>query len=527
MNNINEHNNHYNVFTIQDALRILSDRKRLIATTFLSIFIPTILVAFLMPPLYKATATVVIKREGAGRDYSVKAARPDQATTYRNLERKAEINTYARLVVNSRTVEAIRNELDLSIELLNKIEDARRYVRYTWNWIVKTASSAYSNLKYLTRFSSPPTPEQEAFVEHQNLMRDIFQRASAVPLEESNIIQVSFESSNAHIAMKAANELTDNFLEAFSTSNDESVRSFFSNEAARLRDDISQAETEIENKKIDYSLYRKEHQRELLVSSLLQAENQLKLLEIQRDSNESQILATQLQLESEKEKVVTRSETVRDPVLQSLEMRLSAAERELVVILSEYGSQSGPVKSLEAEIDEINSQIASINSKNLVQGTTTETNPIYSTLKQRLVDKEIEREFIDSQAEGLASTISSYKDELSQLGTRSLELIAMERELNSKREAYDLHVRNRDQAKLIEEMTKLKLADVRVGDYAPFPIKPIRPRKTMYLLIGLAAALLAAIAMPFLFYFNDSTIRNKEDLLDLTHSDFVATLPDM
>ena len=100
-----------------------------------------------------------------------------------------------------------------------------------------------------------------------------------------------------------------------------------------------------------------------------------------------------------------------------------------------------------------------------------------------------------------------------------------ERRVRHLEESYDLHLRNREQAQLREERSLASLSEVRIIDYAPYPLKAVRPRTLLYLGIALAAALLLALGVPFLTHFNDTTIRDARSIRRQLGVSFVATFP--
>jgi uncharacterized protein involved in exopolysaccharide biosynthesis len=148
--------------------------------------------------------------------------------------------------------------------------------------------------------------------------------------------------------------------------------------------------------------------------------------------------------------------------------------------------------------------------------------------------REITKSLIDTQVElsGYAAAIAVMRDginartaELTKLTDaevrgKDLELLVARTEA-----AYNLQQRNFEQAWATERMAAAQLADVQLVDLAWFPLSPVRPRTWLYLSVVLGAAVLAAIAAPFIAHMSDTTLGSELDVMRLLNIPFVATVP--
>jgi len=143
----------------------------------------------------------------------------------------------------------------------------------------------------------------------------------------------------------------------------------------------------------------------------------------------------------------------------------------------------------------------------------------------QLINSEIEVNALEQQAETVELMLEKYRTRLSEMGTVNLKMNQLLRKIKRLEKTYKRSVDNREEARIIEEMSKASLSTVRVVDYAPYPLKSIRPRKLYYLLIALGASLLVSLAMPFLAYMNDSSISDENDVRHYLGVDFVSSFP--
>jgi succinoglycan biosynthesis transport protein ExoP len=466
--------------TLRDVIRIYVRWWKLALVTFVALIVPAVIGIFLVFPLHEATASLWVDRNSPQSGYSVQAFDGSPTTTFRNLDRQEEVATYAEMIKARVNVEAMVDELDLSIEQINRIRDARRFVKAVLDGVLDGARFVYSEFKYLTGLSRRPTPAEAAFLARVNLIDEAVERVRVAPTMDSNIIKVSFRSSDPELAQKAVNSLVDQFLSFYGRLREVRARSFFSEVTEDLGAELAEAERQLSQLRAETSFFNVDQQRGLLLSQLGGATQVLRQLQVRKAEIEGRITALRERLESEPERVVV-SETVREnPINQGQRARERA---------------------------------------------TIELNPVYQQVKEQLIENEITLAALAAQTQEAQDVVGSYRDDLAALDVAAIRLREAERNVQQLEEAYEHNLRNREEARIGEEMSMASLSNVRLVDYAPFPLKPIRPRKFMYLGIALGACLLVALAMPFLAHMNDTTIVDEADVRRFLGVDFVVAFP--
>jgi uncharacterized protein involved in exopolysaccharide biosynthesis len=148
--------------------------------------------------------------------------------------------------------------------------------------------------------------------------------------------------------------------------------------------------------------------------------------------------------------------------------------------------------------------------------------------------REITRGLIDAQVAlaGYAAAIGVMRDgisarteELTRLADAEVRGKDLELLVARSEEGYNLQQRNFEQARATERMAAAQLVDVQLVDLAWFPLSPVRPRTWLYLSIVVGAAVLAAIAAPFIAHTNDTTLGTELDVVRLLDIPFVVTVP--
>jgi len=470
-------NEEFELLRLKDVIAIFQRWYKLAIYTFIGLIVPAVIVIFLILPMYEATASIWVNRLSPQANYSVGSYSSSATTTFRNLDRQEEISTYAEMIKSRIIVESMVDKLDLTMEKLNRIRDARRYVQAVMNDIMDGSRYVYNELKYMLGLSTRLSKQEIEFLKRVRLIDEIVDRISIDTLTESNVIGVSFRSSDPVLAKDAVNIIIDEFIHFYANMKELKAKTFFSDKSIEIGEELSLAEEELSLLQSETTHYSLEQQQGLLLNQLSEAEESLRVIEITKLQLNVKIAAYKEHLKKEPKKIIAREVTRKTPT-------------------------------------------GSINDR-----TTWEINPIYQELKTQLIKSEIEVNALKQHAQTANLMLGEYHTKLADMAKINLKINQLVRKIKRLEKNFERSVGNREEARISEEMSQASLSTVRVVDYAPYPLKPIRPRKLFYLLIALGASLLVSMAMPFLAYMNDSTISDENDIRRYLGIDFVSSFP--
>lgn len=154
-----------------------------------------------------------------------------------------------------------------------------------------------------------------------------------------------------------------------------------------------------------------------------------------------------------------------------------------------------------------------------------EINPISQGTRAELLRAQAELSSLIAQESAFLEMEASYREELAELGRSELRLKELERSTEAQEEAYLLYLRNQEQARITEGLASARLAEARIIDYSPLPLNTLRPRRLLYSGIALVAAILLALAMPFLAEYNDPTFSSERQVQRILEIPVVASFP--
>jgi uncharacterized protein involved in exopolysaccharide biosynthesis len=439
--------------SIAEILAIYKRWYKLAIFTFAGLLIPATVVIFLILPLYEGKGSVLVDRDSPNVNFSVEST-PGATTTFRNVNREEEISTRAELFKAREIAERVVADLDLTMEKLNNIRDARRYVQMIIDGVIDTARAIYDGLKNLLGLGIPLTEEEKAELAHIRLVDEVIDRIQVNPVSESNILLVTFRSSDPVLARDMVNALLDEFLAFYGAIGDDRAEKFFVESTERLKGELEQAENQILKLQVETSNFMSAEQEGSLVMHYEQTKEKLRHLKIQEARLRSQ-------LASFRDHVKTSSNSVG--LRQQMQAGLMSTETELAALLEEKRST--------------------------------------------------------------AEVLDEYGADLDRISAVNLQLKDLERRARLLEESYEMNMRNLEKARVGQAMSGASMSSVRVVSYAPYPLKTVRPRKLLYLVIAFVASLIVGLAMPFLAYLNDSTIASEDDVRKHLGLEFVGLFP--
>src|SRR6056297_670063 len=318
---------------------------KLAICTFVGLLIPAVIVIFLILPLYEGQGSVLVDRDSTNSGFSLQSAPGGGgATTFRNVNREEEISTRAELFKAREIAEKVVAELDLSMEKLNHIRDARRYVRMVIDGTLNTVRAVYDGLKNLLGLGVPLTEEEKAELAHIRLVDEVIERIQVTPVSESNILRVTFRSSDPVLARDVVNTLLDEFLEFYGAIGDDRAEQFFTQSTERLKAELQEAENNILKLQVATTNFMSAEQEGSVVMHYEQTREKLRHLKITEARLRSQ-------LESYKEHLRESSNDVG--LRQQMRANLMNTQTELAALLEEKRSTAEVLSEYGAEMDRI------------------------------------------------------------------------------------------------------------------------------------------------------------------------------
>jgi uncharacterized protein involved in exopolysaccharide biosynthesis len=524
---------------LTDRVRSLWRRRRLILWVGGVAALLTLMLAFLLPPTYKSTATILIEQQEIPQELV-----------------RSTITSYAdqRVQILSQRVMTTQNMLGV-IDRYGLYPDLRkRAPRETL--LTKIREDVALNM----------------------IGADVIDPRSGRPTRANIAFTVSYSSRSPEMAFKVANELTSLYLNEnveSRTRQAQQAAGFLGEESNRLSGEIALLENQLAEFKSKYAdqlpelkqfniasaertgmderdamnrLATLDQQRTLLEAQLAQispvspvfsesgarvlnAEDRLRALRGSLASltsrygpNHPDVLATRREVQGLEKQVNADSER------NDLFRQLDDAQSQLVSAKQRYSVDHPDVKRLERLVTGIQQSLkdAPKVGSGSVPVANKPDNPVYIQLKGQIDALATERDSVKRQLAGLRGRLTDFERRLTLSPEVERQYAALARDYENARVKYQ-EVR----AKQMEAQVSQNLEAERKGerftliDPALPPERPVSPNRPLILILGLVLSLVAAGAAALVADAMDSSVRSARDLRRLLGVDPLVVLPSM
>jgi polysaccharide biosynthesis transport protein len=459
-----------------DYLAVLKRRKWNILVPIASILLISIIVAFALPPVYKATTTILIEQQDVPIDYV-----------------KSAVSTYAEQqmqIINQRIMSTTR-----LLEIINRL-------------------NLYPDLKD-TMMTEEIIEKMRSDITLEPISVNVVDPKTGRPTAATIAFTISYQGKNdPGKVLQVDNVLASLFLEENSQ-----VRERQANEVSKfLQDELTRVKSDLEHIDALIARFKEKHMNDLpeLVQINMQSIN-----DIERNID---LLNNQLSQLKEKEAYLkTQLANTPQAFLETGRVRLNELKVKLVNLKHQFSDEHPDVIKTRAEIAELEGQLKATSGN---QGKERPDNPAYITLASQLTSAQSEIATVNGQIRDLNIRLDDYKRriELSPQVESQYKALLMERS-NTQAKFDDLmrkHMESKVSQGLEEEQKGERFTII---DPARLPEIPYKPNRPAIILIGLVLGIGAGIGIGSFKEFTDTSVRDAGMLSQATSYPVLASIP--
>jgi tyrosine-protein kinase Etk/Wzc len=479
--------------SLNDYLRILHRGRWIIAISFIVVLAVTVIYTFTTKPVYEAGTMVMVEANGAmERSLFGFGALGNQSTLIMN---QIEI-------LKSRTLsERVIKRLDLS-----DIRDS------------------------LAIFQ--PNEEGE-FTSSRDMVEMIRESMEITHKKDTDILQITFAAGSAfeaaYIATTVAEEFRDYSAES-SNSEISDLRLFVENQQKKKEQELKLSEERLRDYQEQERVASLDEETTDLVTSLSEYEAKLEAARIELRANLELKKSFEEQLNERKQTLSTDLSEISTPYLISLQEQLAQAVAE----------RTKYVTAIETEVEEANKQHFQMGVKQyddritaLKEKLTEEAQKITASsmvsdpfqVSQELITKLFK---VDAEIKAGTATINAlqgildqYNGKLEALPEKVLELARLERQRMVDEQTYIMMTQKLEETKI---QAAAQTNTVTIIDKAIEPLKPVKPKKKLNVLLGAILGIGLGVGITFLLEYFDNTIKSHEELEQMGFN-ILASIP--
>ena len=522
---------------LQDIKGIFRRQKNIFLVAFLAISILSVIIAFILPPVYRSQSTILIEEQQIPQEFV-------RTTITSYVEERLQVITQ-QIMSRPRLLEII-NEFNLYPEMRD---------RFTTEEIVQKMRDAIS---------------------FEMINTEVTDRRTGRPTTATIAFTLAYEGENPDTVQKVANKLASLYLEANLRTREQrasNITSFLEQELKNLKEKIDEKESKISqfkqlhgqelpeyrsinmqvlsrlNQQLDRIAMQIRSQQERKIylegqlanidpllpvmteegKTMMNPRERLKYLRLQLISLQSQLSDKHPDIKKLKGEIAELEAKVGDTNDTTAQIkRLKDSEGRLAVLKGKLGPKHPDVVKLEKEVKLLRAQVAGRKSQAAIDtaGENNPENPAYINLKTQIASAEMEIRSLNQEKKQLQEKINHYQQLIDNIPL-------VEKEYNNL-----IRDQQADQAKYQEIMNKLMEAKVSQGmeesqqaerftiiDPALTPERPAKPNRLAIVLIGFVLALGFGVGLAAIRENLNTTVKNTAELSRSTGLPVLANVP--
>lgn len=334
------------------------------------------------------------------------------------------------------------------------------------------------------------------------LVENVLRSVDAKTARSSNIIRVSYTSTDPNTAAAMANAFADAYIQTSLELKVDPARrqvTWYEQQVSQLRDELVASQQRLAKYQSDHGVLGVDDARMDVENARLQEiSNQLVTVQAAMfDANSrSQQITSSEQLDA-------LPDLLKNPTIQSLKSELARAEAKLAEVSGRYGVNHPQYVATAAEVTSLKSKL------NMEIGVTRGSLVQSAAIARR-------------QVGDVQKALEEQKDRIIALKRQQDELSVLNRDVESARAAYDAALQQANQTKLESRVDRTNVA---ILNPAMPPLTPDSPRILLNLVVGFIVGVVLAVGLILTLEVCSRRLRSAEDLADFTDLPVLAELP--
>ncbi len=466
--------------TARDVVAIVFRQKKILLVSFVVILLGIALSGVLMPK-YRAEMKILVRRE-----------RVDPVVTSQSNSLQ-----FAR-------EEVTEAELNSEVELLNSSDLLRKAV-------------------LATGLHNQEHGEQEVRI--AKAVRRLGKDLHIEPLRKTNVISVTYESSDPELASKVLNTLaslyTEKHLEVHRPSGE---FKFFDQQTEQYRKGLQRAEQKLTDFTRQHGTVSAQMERDITLQKLSEFEVSYKQTQAAIAETEQRVRALEQQQTSLPGRLTTQVRTSDNPqLLQQMKSTLLTLELKRTELLTRFEPSYRLVQELDKQIADTRAAIAG-EEKAPIREQTTDQNPTSLWVNSEMAKARTDLSALRAKAAATNAILSSYRQSARDLQESTVVQQDLLRTAKTAEENYLLYQRKQEEARINDALDQRGILNVAIAEQPTVPALPVRST-LLYGLLSLFLAGTASLGMAFTSDFLDPSFRTPTEVTSYLGAPVLAALP--
>jgi len=481
---------------LSDYVYIIRKRKGVIlASLFILVALVTVL-SFVMTPVYKATARMVIDKE------TKKSPLTGERLDYESyLSENLTFQTHFKLIKSRLVLSRVYDVLNLKERLG---ED------FSQGMIAACIGNIRKNVRKLTlifRGESPNSGVEDGQDELIDPVEILGQRIDIEQVRDTRLLTVSAQDADPEMAQAIANTICKAYIEYnmdIRLDTTQRTLSWLGDQIGKMKQKLEESETRF--------LAFKEREKIFSITGKQKVHSQ-KIEEVNTSCINTR--ANRMDVEArmaEMKKLLAGDAIVEFPPAFARNELLTSLYQEQTMLAIELKKNQGVYKGKHPKMVQITTKLEQIE------------NRFRSELEKVRLSLRSEYSVLAAREKAFEKALEEYEKDALETNKKEARYAILEREVNTNKQLYDM-MSTRYKESMISQ--GIETANIRLVEPASKPIYPFKPRKKLNILLGIIFGLMTGVGCAFFLEYLDQTIKNPEDIERHFKFPVLSVVPDV
>jgi len=485
---------------LRDYFRVMLKRRWTIMAIFALVVLSAAVHTFTATPIYRATSRIVIEKENPNlvSIQEVMAVDATGSDYYQTQYKIIESRAVARGVIN-------HMNLSDSEEFFPQPKDD--VVSNIKRWVRDTLIYWQEWIQSLLKTQPGSADEAEDLFSDSILVSAFIDRISVEPIRNSRLVDISIEAKDKKLAAKMANELVRTYIDQ----NLETKLDAAKDAVKWLGDRIDEERKKVEAAEGALLRYKEKNQIITDFSSDAEKITAQKLAQLNTKVVEAESARVEAETRYQQAMALDNNPDMLDAIPEVLKNELVQEIKKMEVNLynrmsemsKKYGRMHPQMQAIESELTDLKKR---------------------KTLEMKRVINSLRNQFklAVAKEESLKKALTRQKRETLNMNKKAVKFGVLKRQAESSRNMYELLIKRFKETSLTEEM---KTGNIRIVDPAEVPLKAVKPKKKLNLLLALVVGLTLGVGLAFFLEYLDNTIKLPDEVRDYLKIPYLGPVP--
>ena len=482
---------------LRDLLAIGLRHRRLVTFSFLGLMAGVLLSLFLLPPRYKATTKILVKRERP--DFVVTSDRSDTQQPPPTAVTETELNSEIELMKSQDLLEKVV----MACGLQNLSSSSK------WFAWLHFSSGAQDSNKILTAAS-----------------RDLEKSMGLELLPKTSLISVTYEDTDPRQAAHVLDSFVNSYMEKhLAVHRPAGTLAFFREQTKQYGEGLKAAESRLSEFTQAEGTVSPGQQKGSTLQKLSEFQGNLKETQAAIAETQQRIRTLQDQASTVPSRLTTQVRSADNPqLIEQLKSTLLNLELKRTELVQKFDPSYRLVQEVDTEIKQTQSAIESAGKSKLMDETT-DSNPTYQWVDSELAKAQSQLSSEQARATALSRSVQAYEKQASDLDQKEVIQEGLLRDKNAEEANYLLYMRKQEEARISDALDESRIINVAVVEPVAVPVVPSRSRP-LVLFLGFLAAIIVSLGVAVVAEYLDPSLRTSEDIQEFLDLPVLASVSD-